>query len=161
MSDKQSFVRSLTPHQGLIRSLCAAYFPDEEDRADAFQEVLLQLWRSYPTFRGESSFVTWLYRIALRTLIRLAKRQRRDPAGPYPVAYEPVVTPPSDSQEIIHSALGYLTPPDKALVLLYLEGYRTPEIAEVLDLTPTNVSTRFGRIKQKLRAIISHELSWN
>ena len=161
MFDKQSFVRSVAPHQGLVRSLCAAYFPDEEDRADAFQEVLLQLWQSYPTFRGESAFVTWLYRIALRTLIRLAKHQRRYPVGPSSTTYEPVASPPSDSREIIHFALGHLAPPDKALVLLYLEGYRTQEIAQILDLTPTNVSTRFGRIKQKLKVIITRELSWN
>lgn len=157
---KQTFVRHLAPHQGLIRSLCAAYFPYEEDRADAFQEVLLQLWKSYPTFRGESAFVTWLYKVTLRTLMGLGQRHRL-PTAPYQSAHEPAAAVPSESTEIIHFALSQLNPADKALVLLYLEGYRYREIAELLELTPTNVSTRFSRIKQKLRTIITQELSWN
>ena len=157
---KRTFVRQFAPHQGLVRSLCAAYFPREEDRKDAFQEVLLQLWKSYPTFRGESAFVTWMYRIALRTLMAQVQRNRRLPTCSYQSEYEPAEIP-SEGSELLYFALDRLSPSDKALVLLYLEGYRYREIAELLDLTPTNVSTRFGRIKQRLKKLITQELSWN
>lgn len=158
---KQTFIRQIFPHQGLVRSLCAVYFSDEEDQKDAFQDVLLQLWKSYGTFRGESSMVTWVYRVALRTLINKARRQSRMPTCSYRPEYELVNPSDQESTEIIRFALNQLSPPDKALVLLYLEGYRYQEIAEMLNISATNVSTRLNRIKQKLRRIITQELAWN
>ena len=68
---------------------------------------------------------------------------------------------PHDSAELIHFALDRLSPPDKALVVLYLEGYSYQEIAALSDLTLTNVSTRLNRIRQKLKVILTRELSWN
>jgi RNA polymerase sigma-70 factor (ECF subfamily) len=158
---KQTFVRQIFPHQGLIRSLCAVYFTDEEDQKDAFQDVLLQLWKSYETFRGQSSLVTWVYRVALRTLMRKSRRQSRMPTCFYHPEYE--VSNPSDqeSTEIVRFALNRLSPSDKALVLLYLEGYRYQEIAELLSISATNVSTRLNRIKQKMKVIITQEALWN
>ena len=158
---KQTFVRQIFPHQGLIRSLCVVYFTDEEDRKDAFQDVLLQLWKSYDTFRGESSLVTWVYKIALRTLMNKARQHSRMPTCPYHPEHEFSNPLDQESAEIIHFALNRLSPPDKALVLLYLEGYRYQEIAELLGISATNVSTRLNRIKQKLKVIITQEASWN
>ncbi len=156
---KKNFVRRISPHQGLIRSLCAAYFRAEADREDAFQEVLLQLWQSYPTFRGDSSLSTWAYRITIRTLIRLAKRSQQLATCEYIPAYELASGADTACEEVIHLALEYLEPDDKALVLLHLEGHRYREIAALLDLSPTNVSTRLSRIKQKLKTIITEQLS--
>ena len=158
---KQTFVRQILPHQQLIRSLCVVYFSDEEDRKDAFQDVLLQLWKSYGTFRGESSIGTWVYRVALRTLINKARRQSRMPTCAYRPEYEFVNPSEQESAEVVRFALGRLNASDKALVLLYLEGYQYREIAEMLDISATNVSTRLNRIKQKLKRIITQELSWN
>ncbi|MGB3779526.1 MAG: sigma-70 family RNA polymerase sigma factor [Tunicatimonas sp.] len=158
---KQTFVRQILPHQGLIRSLCVVYFSDEEDRKDAFQDVLLQLWKSYGTFRGESSLVTWVYKIALRTLMHRVHHQSRMPTCHYCPEHEFVNPADQESTEIIRFALNRLSPSDKALVLLYLEGYQYREIAELLSLSATNVSTRLNRIKQKLKVIITQEVSWN
>ena len=155
---KKDFIHRISLHQGLIRSLCVAYFRAEEDREDAFQEVLLQLWKSYPTFRGRSSFVTWVYSVALRTLIRLAERSRRFVTCEYLPEYDPASRADTESEEVIYVALSYLKPHDKALVLLYLEGYQYQEIATLLDLSATNVSTRLARIKQKMKTIITEQL---
>ncbi len=155
---KQAFVQRIHPHQGLIRSLCAAYFPVEEDRKDAFQDVLLQLWKSHATFREQSSFATWIYKVALHTLLDKVKRQRRMPTCAYRPEYEWVDPSVQESTELIHFALDRLAPADKALVALYLEGYRYQEIAELSDLTTTNVSTRLNRIRRKLKAILTREL---
>ena len=158
---KQTFVKQIFPHQGLIRSLCTVYFTDDEDQKDAFQDVLLQLWKSYGTFRGESSLVTWIYRVALRTLVNKARRQSRMLTCAYYPEHE--ITNPSEqeSAEVIRYALSRLSPSDKALVLLYLEGYRYQEIAELLSISATNVSTRLNRIKQKMKVIIIQEALWN
>ena len=158
---KQAFVQRIYPHQGLIRSLCAAYFPGEEDRKDAFQDVLLQLWKSHATFRGQSSLATWIYKVALHTVLDKAKYQRRMPTCTYRPEYEWVDPSSQESAEIVHFALNQLDPSDKALVVLYLEGFHYQEIAELSNLTATNVSTRLNRIRQKLKQILTRELSWN
>ena len=159
LNDKQAFIQLIHPHQRLIRSLCAAYFSGEEDQKDAFQDVLLQLWKSHPSFRGQSSLATWIYKVALRTLLDKAKHQHRMPTCPYRPEYELVDPTARESAEIIHFALNQLDPPDKALVVLHLEGYRYQEIAELSNLTTTNVSTRLNRIRQKLKRILTRELS--
>ena len=158
---KQAFIQRIHPHQGLIRSLCTAYFPVEEDRKDAFQDVLLQLWKSHTTFRGQSSFATWVYKVAVHTLLDKAKHQRRMPTCVYRPEYQWVDPSVRESTELIHFALDRLSPDEKALVVLYLEGYRYQEIAELSDLTATNVSTRLNRIRRKLKSILTRELSWN
>ena len=157
-NDKRAFVQRIHSHQRLIRSLCAAYFSCEEDQKDAFQDVVLQLWKSYTSFREQSSFATWVYKVTLHTLLDKAKRQGRMPTCPYRSEYEWSDPTAQESTEIIHFALNQLAPSDKALIVLYLEGFRYQEIAELSDLTPTNVSTRLSRIKQKLKRILTHEL---
>jgi RNA polymerase sigma-70 factor (ECF subfamily) len=156
---KNAFVRKISPHQGLIRSLCSAYFSDHEDQKDAFQDVLLQLWKSYGTFRGESSLTTWVYRVALRTLVKKAQKSRMITCA-YRPEDELVSLPPPESAEVVRFALSQISPSDKALVLLHLEGYRNQEIAEVLGISATNVSTRMNRIRQKMKSIIIQEALW-
>ena len=109
---KQAFIQRIHPHQGLIRSLCAAYFPCKQDQEDAFQDVLLQLWKSYATFRGKSSFATWLYQVAVRTLLNKAKRQRRMPMCAYQAEYEWIDPSVQESTELVHFALSRLDPAD-------------------------------------------------
>ncbi|MGB3849093.1 MAG: sigma-70 family RNA polymerase sigma factor [Tunicatimonas sp.] len=157
---KKAFIQEIFPHQGLIRSLCAVYFSDREDQKDAFQDVLLQLWKSYGTFRGESSLTTWVYRVALRTLVKKAQKSRVITCS-YRPENELVSPPTQESAEVIRFALSRLSPSDKALVLLHLEGYRHQEIAEVLSTSATNVSTRMNRIKRKMKSIITQEALWN
>ena len=80
-------------------------------------------------------------------------------------AYHPeheIISPSEqESAEVVRYALSRLSPSDKALVLLYLEGYRYQEIAELLSISATNVSTRLNRIKQKMKVIITQEALWN
>ena len=156
---KQAFVQRIHPHQRLIRSLCAAYFSCQEDREDAFQDVLLQLWKSHASFRNRSSFATWVYKVATNTLIDKAKRQRRMPTCLYEPKHAPIASSTPEHVELVQYALHQLPPADRALIALYLEGFRYQEIAKLSDLTTTNVSTRLNRIRKKLKQILTHELS--
>ncbi|MEM9676256.1 MAG: RNA polymerase sigma factor, partial [Bacteroidota bacterium] len=76
MANRKKFLEQLHQHQGLIYSLCHSYFANSEDREDAFQEIVLQLWKSYPSFRKESAVSTWMYRVALQTIFNLLKQRR-------------------------------------------------------------------------------------
>ena len=159
---KQVFVRLIFPHQGLIRSLCGVYFHQREDQEDAFQDVLLQLWKAYPTFRGESSLATWVYKVALNTLLNKVKRAHKIPVHADLEEFKQGCTEEGENESValVQFALNQLSPADKALMVLYLEGYQYREIAAIRALTPTNVSTRLSRIKHQLKKILTRELSW-
>jgi DNA-directed RNA polymerase specialized sigma24 family protein len=74
---QQAFIRLVSEHRGMLYKVCRLYCFTEPDRQDLFQEIVIQLWRSYASFRGEAKFSTWLYRIALNTAISGLRKQQR------------------------------------------------------------------------------------
>ena len=154
MSQRQQFLRQLHQHQRLVHSLCRSYFANTEDREDAFQEIVLQLWKSYPSFRGDSAISTWIYRVALHTIFNLLKQRRLT----FATLPEQLADTGSEDTELLRMALSQLNPTDRALLILYLEGYRYQEIAGIREMSLTNVSTRLSRIRQKLRLRFQSEL---
>jgi RNA polymerase sigma-70 factor, ECF subfamily len=150
---KQNFIQTVNENRGIIKSLCKVYFKSNEDQKDAFQDVILQLWKSFDTFRGESEISTWIYRVTFNTILGKIRKDKKSVIG------ESIDTPhlyisdskADDNVELLAIIIQSLKDIDKAIVLLHLEGYRNPEIAEILKLTPTNVATRFNRIKSLLK----------
>ncbi|MGD1893133.1 MAG: RNA polymerase sigma factor [Cyclobacteriaceae bacterium] len=154
MANRKKFLEQLHQHQGLIHSLCHSYFANSEDREDAFQEIVLQLWKSYPSFRKESAVSTWMYRVALQTIFNLLKQRRLT----FATLPEQLGESDSTDTELIRVMLSMLAPDDRAILILYLEGYRYQEIADISEMTLTNVSTRLSRIRQKLRSLFQSEM---
>jgi RNA polymerase sigma-70 factor (ECF subfamily) len=150
---KQNFIQLVNENRGIIRSLCKVYFVSNEDQKDAFQDVILQLWKSFDTFRGESEISTWIYRVSFNTILTKIRKDKKSVTG------ESIDTPhfyisdskANDNVELISIILQSLKDIDKAIVVLHLEGYRNIEIAEILKITSTNVATRFNRIKSLLK----------
>ena len=149
------FVKELNQHRGIIHRVCRIYFNDPDDREDAFQEVVYQLWKSYPSFRKESKFSTWMYTVALNTAFSILRKVKRSiqPEPLHDHLAESIAYPQGDTEEQmkqLYSAINTLSLVDKAIVLLYLEDNSYEEMAAVTGLTKTNVSVRLVRIKQKL-----------
>ena len=151
---KQQFVKTIDQNKGTISSLCRVYYPHPEDQRDAFQDIVLQLWKSLETFRGESEISTWIYRVSLNTLLSKKRKEKKA------VATEPMTSADrlwsaasvDDDAELLQLVLQALKDLDKAIVILYLEGYKNKEIARILHLSPSNVSTRLNRVKAALKA---------
>lgn len=152
---KHTFVRLIQTHQGILNSICNVYFKKIEERKDARQEIILQLWKSYPNFRGDSKPSTWIYKVALNTVLNLVKKKQKEPFSQDLDQLNKLAIPPlldDDIQQLKH-LISLLNQADKALVILYLEGYKHEEIARTLDISASNVSTRLNRIKEKLRTL--------
>ena len=151
---KQNFIRIINGNQGIVKSLCIAYYTSFEDQKDAYQDIILQLWKSFGTFRGESELSTWIYRVSLNTL--LAKvRKERNKIITEPLLISDLISPNAmadDDRELLSIVIQSLKDIDKAIVILYLEGYKNKEISQILDLTTTNISTRLHRVKTELKA---------
>ena len=151
---KDDFVALIQEHQGLINSLCCLYGA-KSDQGDLRQEIILQLWRAFPNFRRASKASTWIYRIALNTILGWKRGQARQPQL-RSVSEQELCRPAPDAGfdddlQQLQYAIGQLSDINKAIVILHLEGYAHGEIAEVIGLTSTNVSTRFGADQKALK----------
>lgn len=136
--------------------MCHAYATDTEDIRDLFQEIVLQAWSGFKRYRGESSISTWLYRVALNTAIVHKRKQAKqrsvtstdvftiDIADKLPAAY-------AEEYKLLQQMIHALPPLDKALILLYLDDRPHTEIADILGISVSNVGTKLGRIKDKLK----------
>lgn len=133
------------------------YANDTEERKDLYQEVLLQAWKAWPSFRGEAKFSTWLYRICLNTILT----QKRKPTRiDYLDSLEPIeylATDQSNRQdevERLRKAIRKLPETDRALVSMHLDGYDNAEVAMVLGITVNNVAVKLHRCKQQLANLL-------
>lgn len=150
---KHHFIQIIDQNRGTIRSLCQVYYASPEDQKDAFQDIVLQLWKSFDSFEGKSQVSTWIYRVGLNTL--LSKRRKEQPPTAFAsidVYHQQLQSGIADDDlELLHQVIQTLKDVDKALVVLHLEGYKNKEIATMLELSATNVATRFNRIKALLK----------
>jgi len=163
-SNKQQheFVQLLNQHQPLIHKVCNLYEHGPSDREDLFQEIVVQLWKAYPKFRGESKFSTWLYRIALNTAISGLRKRKNHIAS-----FEPDNLPTDIQDEIyskekelqldqLYSAIRQLSEIERALVMLYLEGKSYAEMEEIIGVNESTLRVKMNRTKEKLRQLVKN-----
>jgi RNA polymerase sigma-70 factor (ECF subfamily) len=156
---KSEFIDILNKHRGLIYKVCNLYCSDPEDRKDLFQEIVLQVWKSWENFRGEAALSTWMYRIALNTAITHLKKERRLGSPVSIVNIDiPDVEENGETEELLKQLFGAiddLDKIDKSVILLYLEEKSYDEISEITGLTKSNVGVRLNRIKTKLSTVLT------
>ncbi len=146
--------------RGILYRIAGSYSRNPADRSDLTQEIVLQLWRSFGRFDGRCRFSTWMYRIAMNVGISFSRSEslrlrRTEPAdeSTFEIA-APGGTAPETSdgaRKLDRFIQDELDPLNRALVILYLDGNSHETIAEILGISATNVGTRIGRIKQRLR----------
>lgn len=151
------FYTLIEEHKKILYKVANAYTRNRDDREDLAQEILLQLWRSFPTFAfdGRCRFSTWMYRIALNVAISYCRaentRTRHVISGDdHLLDIGDESTIPSE-EILLHQFIAGLVPLNRALVLLYLDGNSYREIADVLGISETNVATKISRLKQIMK----------
>lgn len=129
--------------------------PMMQKALNLFQEIVLQAWTAYPRFNHTAKTSTWLYRIALNTAISYLRKEKKQ-SKPQ-VGIDKVVLPNTIADDrteefkVMHNMIALLPPLEKALILLYLDDKNHLEIADILGITVSNVSTRLMRIREKLK----------
>jgi RNA polymerase sigma-70 factor (ECF subfamily) len=154
MQQEQEFIRTIKRHEGVIYKITHVYAQDNEDQKDLYQEIVYQLWKSFGSFKGNSKVSTWMYRVALNTSITHQKKKR---VTGIPLDFELLQI--SDEHDAVmdeklqrmYAQIKQLNVVEKGIILLYLEGKSYDDISEITGFTITNVGTRLGRIKQKLK----------
>jgi RNA polymerase sigma-70 factor (ECF subfamily) len=156
---EQEFLRAIEMHKGILYKVSRMYFDKLEDQQDLFQEIILQLWKSLDSFKGNSEFSSWMYRVALNTAIVFFKKEKRKQDIFTIIKNEPIDNEVFDSekdQQLVHfyKAVKQLTKIEKAIIILLIEGYSGKKIAENLGLSEVNVRVKIKRTKNKLQEII-------
>lgn len=157
---RDAFSTLLQRHAGIVFKVANSYAHGLDDRADLAQEIAAQSWLAYSKYDPARSFSTWMYRIALNVAIshlRNLELRRRHDAVPldetlHDVADGNAADPESEQQlRLLQAFIARQPPLDRALLLLYLEDRPQREIAEILGISESNVSTKIGRLKQRIR----------
>ena len=156
---KGSFVQLMEENKGIIHKICLMYTSNIADKEDLYQEICLQLWRSFRSYRRESKFSTWLYRVALNTAISSVRKDRRRIETVELDQAEHFVARDSEQEgmtRMLFKALSRLNKVDRAIILLWLEEKEYAEISEVMGITQSAVSVRLVRIRERLKSIIKN-----
>lgn len=156
VNTEQEFLSVIKEYERVIYKVCYLYTSRNATLNDLYQDVVLNLWRAYPKFRGECKISTWIYRIALNTCISFIRKEKNVPEIVTLTPYESEwMTEEQDSFQLmlkeLYYLIGQLGQLDKSIILLYLEEKSYEEISEITGLTVTNVATKLNRIKEKLR----------
>jgi len=160
MDSNQVFTDIIKENEGLIFKVVKVYTYTSEDEQDLYQEIIYQLWKSFPFFRAEAKVSTWMYRIALNTAIAcLNKEKRRSKHLPIDgLLINSTLANDTIKEEqvaILYAQIKQLNAVEKGIILLYLEDKPYEEIASITGFTVTNIATRLGRIKQKIKSQIN------
>lgn len=158
---QEEFVQLIAAQQKLIHSICSLYYFLPEDRKDLFQEIVLALWKAYPSFNHQSKISTWIYQVAINTVFSRIRKDKRQPKSepltdkvrqiPQPAAMHEL----SENTQELYQAISQLCDIDKAIIMLYLDEHSYQEIAAIVGISKTNVSTRINRIKMKLEKLLN------
>lgn len=149
---EREFLEMIRQHSGIIYKVAILYQDKENVLDDLYQEVVLNLWKSFPTFRGDSSSSTWIYRVALNTCVSFFRKSKRKPM--YVELSSDLKIPFADNTMYIndlYTLINQLSKLERAIIFLWLEEKSYKEIAEIIGISATNVSTRINRIKEKLK----------
>ena len=148
------FAQVVRAHKGTIYTVCYMFSKDEDEVADLFQDILINLWKGFSKFRGESNIKTWIYRVSLNTCISSdRKKKRKGETVPLDMNINLFDDSQEDTKQIrmLQGRISRLGPFDRAIVLLWLENLSYDEIGAIVGITAKNVSVRLFRIKEQLR----------
>jgi RNA polymerase sigma-70 factor (ECF subfamily) len=154
---EKDFLEQIRTHQNIIHKICFIYCKNKADKQDLYQEIVLQLWKSYSSFNRRSAFSTWMYRVALNTAISATKKFwfYVETGGLPEVPYiDEEMTDLSEDIKLLHKAILRLEKVEKAIILLWLENKSYEEIAATTGISVKNVSVKLVRIKAKLAKIL-------
>jgi len=154
---EQQFVITINQHQGILHKVCRIYCSNATEREDLFQEMVLQLWKAFPSFRSEAKISTWMYRIALNTAISGLRKKKIAITELEKVSFQIEDKQEANIEEELqhlYKAIEHLSDVEKSIVLLYLEDKPYEEIAEITGITANYVAVKMSRIKEKLKTLI-------
>jgi RNA polymerase sigma-70 factor (ECF subfamily) len=156
------FEQWLEQHRGLVFKIVRAYAATAMDRDDLFQEISIQLWNSIPSFKGECSVTTWLYRISLNTSLKWIKKERTRAGTKGMMVSAAYILQENNKEtnerlEWLYEQISRLDEIDRSIALLLLEDFSYKEMSDILGISESNVGVKINRIKKNLMSKLRKE----
>ena len=150
---EREFTQLVHEQKSTIYTVCYMFARDKDEAADLFQDVLINLWKGIGKFRNDSEISTWVYRVSLNTCISADRKKRKMPTTRLDMNIDLFDDDDTDSRQIqvLRQRIQRLQPLDRAIVLLWLESLSYQELADIIGLTPKNISVRLTRIRLQLK----------
>lgn len=152
---EKEFTELLHQNQGIVHKVCSLYFNNRSSKEDYKQELIIQLWKAFPSFKKQSKFSTWMYRVCLNAAIDILRKEKTQPkfvkydGSGFGAVSEPF-NETSEKQEKLYQAISKLSEIDKAIITLYLDDFSYKEIAEIIGITESNTGVKINRIKSSI-----------
>ena len=163
---ENAFLSTLEQSQEKIFRVCVSYTKNTQDAKDLFQEVLVNIWKALPNFKGDALLSTYIYRITINVCLRFQKnliKGRSRFISANNITIEHVESTADDAQNekklmLLRSCVRGLNDVDKAVITLFLEELSYREISLITGLKENTVAVRIKRIKKKLLDCIKEKL---
>ena len=153
---EREFTKMIKGHRKTIYTVCYFFSKDSDEVNDLFQEILINLWKGFPKFRGESSYSTWIWRVSLNTCNNQERRKKRS-VETVPLSIDIDLYNDDDDKsrqiQMLYDRISRLEPFDRAIILLWLENMTYEDIAGIMGISLANVTTRLFRIKEQLKSM--------
>lgn len=153
MTGEQLFNNLVRENKSTIYSVCYMFSDNQDEVSDLFQETLINLWKGFNTFRGESSITTWIYRVAMNTCISFHRKKHRHAESLSMDLDLFAASKDRDTQQVqqLYHRIHKLSVVDRAIVMLWLENLSYEEIGQIVGISAQNVSVKLVRIKEQLK----------
>lgn len=165
--DSAAFSELMTLHERRMYAVALRICANREDAQDCLQDAMLRIYRSLGSFKGQSSFSTWVYRITMNTCLDELRRRKSRNATSLDNLLDNGWSPSdndnapekyamaSEQRRVIDRAIAEL-PEDmrSAVVLRDVQGFSYDEIAEMLEANIGTIKSRISRGREKLRLIL-------
>ena len=150
------FTKMVKEYRKTIYTVCYFFSKDTEEVNDLYQEILINLWKGFEQFRGESSLKTWIWRVSLNTCNN-QERKKKSNVQTIPLSIDIDLYNDDDVQskqiQMLYDRINRLDVFDRAIILLWLENMNYQDIADVVGISLSNVTTRLFRIKEQLKSM--------
>lgn len=152
---EEKFIELLHQNQGIVHKITNLYFGARLEKEDYHQELIIQLWKAFPSFNKTAKFSTWMYRVCLNAAIDITRKEKKHfkhvrLSGTEGHDISDTNDGEYANQEKLYQAISRLSTIDKAIITLYLEEYSYKEIAEIAGITESNTGVKINRIKSEI-----------
>lgn len=163
MNNKTSQFESLhKQYFSMVLQMCLGFTQGDYDKAsDLSQEIFIKIWKHLDSFKGLSSYKTWIYRITVNTCLQLIRKEKKNNTLSIDNTHEQFIeeskNDETEASKSLYKAIGQLNELDRLVIMMVLEGQHYDDISEVLGIEQTNVRVKIHRIKKRLKKILEHE----